>query len=109
VTITDPHPEHPIAIAPPRIIMALVDLADCICTELAATGAGPTCWCGLYPGAQVSWEFCGECSGNTCGMGWVRLAQVFPYNVFPTGTIDLNCASAACLSPPTDRCSTRWR
>jgi hypothetical protein len=90
--VTDPHPSHPIAVAPPRIALALVDLADCVCAELAETGAGATCWCGLYPGASVSWDYCTECSGGACGMGYVRFAGVFPYDSFPVPTVDFHCA-----------------
>ena len=89
--MTDPHPSHPIALAPPAISLALVDLAECVCAELAVTGAGPTCWCGLYPGEAVSWEYCENCGADTCGMGYVRLAGVFPYDTFPLPTIDERC------------------
>jgi len=78
-------------ITPPAVALALVDLADCVCAELATTGAGPTCWCGLYPGASVSWEYCTECSSGTCGMGYVRLAGVFPYDVWPVPAVDDRC------------------
>lgn len=74
-----------------NVIGALADLADCVCTELAASGGGETCWCGLYPGALVSWDYCGECSAGRCGMGYVRLAEVFPYTVFPQQELDLRC------------------
>jgi hypothetical protein len=92
------HPTHPIAIAPPRIAAALIDLADCVCNQLAVNGAGPTCWCGLYPGAAVSWEYCGECGSGTCGMGYVRLTGVFPYEVFPVPTVDFHCAKPIAYS-----------
>jgi len=88
VTVTEP-----IAITPPPIALMLADLAACVCGALANEGAGPTCWCGLYPGAQVSWDYCGACDGDKCGMGWVQLATIFPYNTFPVGVIDLRCAS----------------
>ena len=78
MTITNP-------IVPPLVAMALVELADCVCEQLATAGAGPTCWCGVYPGAEVAWDYCGECNGGHCGMGWVRLRAVFPYDIFPTG------------------------
>ena len=73
------------------VVVALADLADCVCTELASSGGGPTCWCGLYPGATVSWDFCGECAGDLCGMGYVRLAGVFPYSSFPEPLTDTRC------------------
>jgi hypothetical protein len=84
-------------LAPPpatqAVVVALASLADCVCNELAETGAGPTCWCGLYPGATVSWEYCGECNSGRCGMGYVRLAAAFPYTTFPVQQIDTRCAS----------------
>jgi len=73
------------------VVAALADLGDCVCTELTAGGGGEPCWCGLYPGAAVSWEYCNECSGDRCGMGYVRLAGVFPYSVFPEALIDVRC------------------
>ena len=85
-------PDQTLPIAPPAVALALIDLADCVCSELAETGAGPTCWCGLYPGAAVSWEYCGECGGGTCGMGYVRASGVFPYESFPEAAIDIHCA-----------------
>lgn len=91
MTITEPHPEQPIAAPPPRIALAMMELVECVCTELATTGAGPTCWCGLYPGAAVSWEYCSDCSGGICGMGYVRLAGAFPYETFPIPALDATC------------------
>lgn len=95
-----------------NVIAALADLADCVCAELATTGAGPTCWCGLYPGQAVSWDYCGECSGDRCGMGYVRLASVFPYETFPQQIIDDRCrrplawamevGALRCLPQPSD-------
>lgn len=58
-------------------------LTECVCEALAKQGAGPTCWCGLFPGNEVSWDYCGECSGGQCGMGYVRVVSVFPSQQFP--------------------------
>jgi hypothetical protein len=58
-------------------------LTDCVCETLATKGGGPTCWCGLFPGAEVSWDYCGECSGGTCGMAYVRLVSVYESQQFP--------------------------
>jgi hypothetical protein len=95
-----------------HVLNALAELSEAVCGELAASGAGPTCWCGLYPGAAVSWEYCGECSGDHCGMGYVRLASVFPYSTFPVQVIDFQCTlplawsvevgALRCLHQPTD-------
>jgi hypothetical protein len=92
MTILEPHPEHPIAMPVPKAIEQLVDLAECVCALLATEGAGETCWCGLYPGAQVSWEYCTECSADACGMGYVRLASGTPYLIYPQPAIDDRCA-----------------
>jgi hypothetical protein len=76
----------PLAIEP-----VLLDLAACVCNELEVTGAGPTCWCGVYPGTSVSYEFCEECANGACGMAWVRPSGVFPYNTFPISTLESGC------------------
>jgi hypothetical protein len=76
----------------PELAVSLIALADCVCELLGTEGAGPTCWCGLYPGAAVSWDYCGECDDGACGMGYVRLAGGFPYDSFPTPVIDDRCA-----------------
>lgn len=80
--------------APRQLTLAerLLALADCVCEQLAITGAGPTCWCGLFPGLEVSWDFCTDCANDVCGMGWVRVNGANPYDVFPTATVDLHCA-----------------
>ena len=86
MTVIDP-------IAPPSIIFQVTELADCLCGFLETEGGGRPCWCGVYPGAMVSWEYCGECSGGMCGMGYVRPAGIFPYSTFPLPEIDVNCTS----------------
>lgn len=92
--------------------MELVALAECLCQQLTEFGAGPVCWCGVYPGAQISWEGCSDCGVDRCGMGWVRLVQAFPYEVFPTPTVDGRCqmplafavevGALRCFPQPTD-------
>lgn len=69
----------------------LAELVECVCEELAVTGAGPCCWCGLWPGEAVSWDYCGECAASRCGMGWVRMVNVFAYSTFPQPVVDPNC------------------
>ena len=61
----------------------LVDLADCLCLALKTNGAGPTCFCGVVPGASPAWDYCGECSGETCGMGYIRVISAFQSSSFP--------------------------
>jgi hypothetical protein len=71
----------------------LEELADCVCEQIGTIGGGPVCWCGLYPGAQVSFEYCtGECEPDRCGMAWVRVVGIAPFEAFGTPTIDTNCA-----------------
>lgn len=77
--------------APLVIEPVLLDLVTCVCNELTTTGAGPTCWCGVYPGTAVSWEFCEGCDNGTCGMGWVRPSSIFPYSTFPLAILESGC------------------
>jgi hypothetical protein len=94
MTVIDPPViEPPIALPIPGIIVALTDLIECVCGLLATEGAGEPCWCGIHPGAQVSWDYCsgGECSSDMCGMAWVRPDLVFPYDSFPLPVVDPNC------------------
>lgn len=88
----DPHPEHPIALPLPESVGHLLNLVDCVCTLLETQGAGKTCWCGLYPGSEVSHEYCTECSDDVCGMGYVRLSLGSPYEIFPAPAIDDRCS-----------------
>lgn len=87
------HPDHTLPIAPPQIAWQIVELVDCLCGMLEVEGGGRPCWCGAYPGASVSWEFCTECQGGSCGMGYVRPAGIFPYTTFPFPETDVHCAS----------------
>lgn len=75
-------------IAPTRLQALLADLSTCVCTELEAA-TGPLCWCGVWPGDEVSWEGC-ECH-DACGMGWARLVGSFPYESFPSPAVDVTC------------------
>jgi hypothetical protein len=67
-------------------ISAKVDmLVQCICAALAVDGAGPTCFCGVVPGDDVAWDYCGECDDSgLCGMGYVRINQSYVSENFPT-------------------------
>lgn len=94
MTLAPPHPDQSPPVAPTAMMLALDALATCVCEFLALEGAGPTCWCGLVPGGpNVSWEACsgGECRTDVCGMGYVRLGTVFPYETFPVQTITDRC------------------
>lgn len=60
----------------------LADLLSCLCDAVENHGAGPVCWCGVQPGADVAWDFCGDC-GDTCGMAYIKFVEAFPSAVFP--------------------------
>lgn len=83
---------EPSGLVLPPAAPVILDLVECVCDRLTAEGAGRPCWCGLLPGLEVSWDYCAECDNGTCGMGWVRLASVFPYNVFPIQSLEVGCA-----------------
>lgn len=87
MTITEP---TPLTLS---VALALADLGDCVCAELATTGAGPLCWCGLAPGAAVAWDHCGDCDNDVCGIAWVRLDQMYPSTQFPTPIVEMRCRS----------------
>jgi hypothetical protein len=81
----------PATVIIPAIAPALVALRDCLCNELVTTGGGDVCWCGVWTGADLSWEFCEQCDDGKCGMAYVRLATVYPYAIFPVPVVDLTC------------------
>lgn len=70
----------------------LVELAECVCRTVAEEGAGPLCWCGLYPGGVPTWDYCGECDGGACGIGYVSVAAIQPYQTFGAGAVGATCA-----------------
>lgn len=77
----------------PWISTFMLDLRQCLCDALAERGAGPPCWCGIFPGQQVAWDFCGECHTGACGMGYLQLARVFPSTQFPSQDVLARCRS----------------
>lgn len=79
------------------IATRIASLLECICNGLADEGAGPTCWCGFYPGALPTWDYCGECSGDTCGMAYVRMVNSFASTNFPNADITVGCAAPLAL------------
>ena len=79
------------------ISSVIADLVDCVCVALETDGAGPTCWCGFYPGSQVSWDYCGECSGGSCGMGYVRLVNAYRSEDMLNPDLNTRCASPLTL------------
>lgn len=69
----------------------LIQLADCLCTELVTAGLPPTCICAPFPGEAVATDYVNQDQG----MAWVRLASMFPSSAFPAqdGT------ASGCLMP----------
>lgn len=74
---------------PDFILEPLNDLVQCVCQEVNLVK--PVCECMLVPGQQVAWYYCGECSQGQCGMAWVRVMAVFPYQTFPSPAVDTRC------------------
>lgn len=75
----------------PWISNIMLKMRECVCRLLADEGAGPLCWCGIYPGSDVSWEYCGQCSRGTCGMGFVQLLGAYPSSTFPNQQEEATC------------------
>jgi hypothetical protein len=68
-------------------------LLECVCAALADKGQGPVCWCGVFPAPDaVSADYCVECDGGACGMGYIAMAEAFPYTTFPFPDFDPTCA-----------------
>lgn len=61
-------------------------IAECLCTELVASGLPPTCLCGVLPGEAIDASYV----TSSEGMAWVRLANAFPYNAFPNASLSGN-------------------
>lgn len=70
---------------------AMTELLACLCEELDDTIGGPVCWCGLWHGEPVPWDYCDACASDRCGMGYARVIGAFPYDTFPTITLDQTC------------------
>lgn len=69
-------------------------LLSCLCSQVALTPGGATCFCGMVPGTQPPMEFCSPCDSDVCGMAWLRLARIFPSNRFPTPVLEANGCKA---------------
>jgi hypothetical protein len=76
-----------------RLSVIIADLTECLCALLASEGAGPTCFCGLVPGEAPAWDYCGECAGDNCGMGFIVVQSVFPSTTFP-GAVEFSKCDA---------------
>lgn len=73
--------------------VAMAQMLQCVCAEIEAVREAPLCWCGLWPGANVSWDYCGDCGSGQCGMAYLRPGALFPFSTFPQPTIDVTCRS----------------
>lgn len=72
----------------------LVELAECLCSTIAEDCGLSLCWCGIYPGGVPAWDYCGGCSGGTCGMGYVSMDGASLYTSFGSPAFGMmNCAS----------------
>jgi hypothetical protein len=74
-----------------RLALLLAELSECLCDALAKDGAGRTCFCGVVPGASPSWDYCGECDGGLCGMGYIYVESVYPSSSFPVQDASSRC------------------
>jgi hypothetical protein len=59
-----------------RFWPALLELASCLCAEIAEAGLPEPCFCGILPGDLVPLDYCQECDGGKCGMAWVRTVNI---------------------------------
>lgn len=65
----------------------------CLCTELAVSSGGETCFCGIVPGGPTvpaEWCNCGKGAAG-CGGAWVRLVRVFPWSSWPQQDLTAGC------------------
>lgn len=62
---------------------AVARIVDCVCEKAATVGAGPMCFCGQVASPVPSWDYCGQCDGDHCGMAYVVVTEAFPYEGFP--------------------------
>lgn len=69
----------------------LVQLADCLCTELVTSGLPPTCICSPMPGEAIAADYV----SSEQGMAWVRVGAVYPSSVFPAQ----DQSASGCLMP----------
>src|SRR5262245_54428037 len=67
----------------------LTELLSCVCQSI--NNVKPVCDCVMLPGFEAAFYYCGECEDGKCGMAWVNLISVFPYQTFPNPVIDTRC------------------
>lgn len=59
-----------------RIYPKMLQLAGCLCQQIAESGLPSPCFCGVVEGSEPSLD-CGACEDG-CGAAWVRLDSAFP-------------------------------
>lgn len=70
----------------------------CLCTELAESPGGETCFCSLWPGLTVTADYCTCKGGGNCGQAWVRLVEVYPYAAYPQRQFDAKCSAGLAMT-----------
>lgn len=78
----------PISYPAPGIFQLLLEISDCVCRELSEGPVGPVCLCGPVPGLSPAWDGCTGCDNDACGMAYVRLGPVTPYESFPIPEVE---------------------
>lgn len=71
----------------------MLELAACLCAELAASGLGSPCFCGIVEGTEANLD-CGSCDDG-CGAAWVRLDSAVPFTNFPDAEVGVATCSTA--------------
>lgn len=73
----------------------LEGLRDCLCGQLTDGMGGAPCFCGLVGGRKAIADRC-SCDGdNQCGMAWVRLDRIYPYE----GQVTQPARTPSCVTP----------
>lgn len=73
----------------------LTGLVSCLCERLADTPKGSPCFCSLVGGREAIADHCGCEADQKCGMAWVRLDRLYPYE----GTVTTQARTPTCTSP----------
>lgn len=69
----------------------LISLAECLCQQITDSGLPEPCFCGIYPGQQVPFDYCDGCEDGKCGQAWVRLSQTYLSKIFPAPDPEGTC------------------
>lgn len=68
VAVTEPDP----------LMVAMLDLAQCLCQQIETDESPGVCYCGVLPGAGIPVDL-RSCEGDDdCGMAYVRLVSPYP-------------------------------